>query len=301
MHSVPIFTAVGNVNVIGKADKVNYMGSSALASTLHGAAILLRYSKDWDWFINLSASDYPLIRQDDLLHVLSYLPRDLNFIEHTSDIGQKEYHTVKPIIIDPGLSMSGKSEIFYATQRRVMPNAFKYFTGSEFMVLSHKFIEYCVLGWDSLPRTVLLYSSNLLLSQKSYFQTVICNSQEFRNTTVNSDLRYVAMDTSPKLEEQYLNISHYENMRLSGAAFASKFYEDDPVLENIDRVVLHRRHGLVAPGGWCVGKAKKGRDPCSVWGDIGVVKPGPGAKTFEQLVLRLIANETFRSNQCKFE
>lgn len=26
----------------------------------------------------------------DLLHVFSYLPKDLNFIEHTSDIGWKE-------------------------------------------------------------------------------------------------------------------------------------------------------------------------------------------------------------------
>lgn len=30
------------------------------------------------------------LRCADLLHVFSYLPRDLNFIQHTSDIGWKE-------------------------------------------------------------------------------------------------------------------------------------------------------------------------------------------------------------------
>eukprot|EP00249_Psilotum_nudum_P010761 c22747_g1_i2 orf=203-976(+) len=119
-----VFVDVGNVNIIAKANLVTYMGSTMTASTLHGAAILLRKSEDWDWFINLSASDYPLVTQDDLLHVLSYLPRDLNFIEHTSNIGWKEFQRAKPIIIDPGLYQSKKSDIFWVTQRRAVPDAF---------------------------------------------------------------------------------------------------------------------------------------------------------------------------------
>jgi hypothetical protein len=35
-----------------------------VANTLHAAAILLREGADWDWFINLSSSDYPLVTQD---------------------------------------------------------------------------------------------------------------------------------------------------------------------------------------------------------------------------------------------
>jgi hypothetical protein len=37
-----------------------------VANTLHAAAILLKECGDWDWFINLSASDYPLVTQDGL-------------------------------------------------------------------------------------------------------------------------------------------------------------------------------------------------------------------------------------------
>lgn len=64
--SVEIFVAAGNVNVMEKANPVNEEGSSPLALILHGAAIFLRWKKDWDWFVNLAASDYPLIPQDGM-------------------------------------------------------------------------------------------------------------------------------------------------------------------------------------------------------------------------------------------
>lgn len=59
-----MFVAAENVNVIEKADAVNEEGSSPLGLVLHGAAVLLKWKKDWDWFVNLDASDYPIIPQD---------------------------------------------------------------------------------------------------------------------------------------------------------------------------------------------------------------------------------------------
>lgn len=60
----PIFVKFGNVQMITKANLVTYRGPTMVANTLHAAAILLREGGDWDWFINLSASDYPLVTQD---------------------------------------------------------------------------------------------------------------------------------------------------------------------------------------------------------------------------------------------
>ncbi|KAK4398379.1 Beta-glucuronosyltransferase GlcAT14A [Sesamum angolense] len=79
----PIFTKVGNVYMNEKANMVTYRGPTMVANTLHACAILLKKQKDWDWFINLSASDYPLVTQDDLLYTFSDLKRGLNFMEHT--------------------------------------------------------------------------------------------------------------------------------------------------------------------------------------------------------------------------
>lgn len=122
--------------MIGKADFAYPKGSSGLSSTLHGASILLRISGNWDWFINLSASDYPLVTQDDLLHILSYLPKDLNFVNHSSYIGWRESRKLKPIIVDPGLYLSERTAMFYATQKRELPDAFRLFMGESLVSIS---------------------------------------------------------------------------------------------------------------------------------------------------------------------
>lgn len=87
----PIFAQVGNVHMITKANMVTYRGPTMVANTLHACAILLKKYSDWDWFINLSASDYPLVTQDDLLYTFSGLKREYNFIEYSSRLGWKEY------------------------------------------------------------------------------------------------------------------------------------------------------------------------------------------------------------------
>ena len=56
----------GNVMVVGKANLVTPKGPTMIATTLHAVAILLKKAADWDWFINLSASDYPLMPQDGI-------------------------------------------------------------------------------------------------------------------------------------------------------------------------------------------------------------------------------------------
>ncbi|XP_071696342.1 beta-glucuronosyltransferase GlcAT14B-like [Rutidosis leptorrhynchoides] len=295
----PVFLKFGNVVMITKANLITYRGPTMVANTLHAAAILLRQGGDWDWFINLSASDYPLVTQDDLLHTFSYLPRDLNFLDHTSKIGWKEGQRAKPVIVDPGLYMTKKSDVFWITQRRSVPTAFKLFTGSAWMVLSRPFIDFCIWGWDNLPRTVLMYYTNFISSPEGYFHTVVCNAQEFRNTTVNSDLHFISWDNPPKQHPHYLTIDHMQKMIDSNAPFARKFHRDDPVLDRIDSELLFRNPGMIVPGGWCIGRSENGSDPCSVVGNISLLKPTAGAKRLGNLISSLLSSQNFRPKQCK--
>lgn len=66
VKSVPAIRAFGNVDVIGKPDPTTYMGASNIAAILRAAAIFLKVDRDWDWFITLSALDYPLLTQDGI-------------------------------------------------------------------------------------------------------------------------------------------------------------------------------------------------------------------------------------------
>ncbi|CAA6671394.1 unnamed protein product [Spirodela intermedia] len=263
--ALPAARAFGNVHVVGNPAAATYMGSSVLAATLHGASALLRLSRGWDWFITLSAADYPLITQDDLLHVFSSAPRYLNFIDHTSDIGWKEYHRVQPIVVDPGIYLARRSQIFYAQERRKTPKSFKFFTGSPWVILSRPFVEFCIFGWDNLPRRLLLYFSNVVIPQEGYFHSVVCNAPDFQNTTVNSDMRFMEWDSPPQMESHHLNSSDFGKIAASGAPFARQFLEGEPVLDEIDARILGRRRGWPVPGGWCSGDGRWWSDRCSSW------------------------------------
>lgn len=77
INNDPMYSKTGNVYMITKANLVTYKGPTMVANTLHACAVLLKRSANWDWFINLSASDYPLVTQDgkissDLTFVLRF-------------------------------------------------------------------------------------------------------------------------------------------------------------------------------------------------------------------------------------
>lgn len=290
------FREVENVRVMPQSNLVTYKGPTMIACTLQAIAILLKESLNWDWFINLSASDYPLMTQDDLLHVFSNLSRNLNFIEHTKIYGWKLNKRAKPIIVDPGLYLSKKSDLAWTSQRRSLPTSFKLFTGSAWVMLSRSFVEYCIWGWDNLPRTILMYYTNFVSSPEGYFHTVICNTEEFHNTAISHDLHYIAWDSPPKQHPLSLTLKDFNKMVNSSAPFARKFAKDDPVLDKIDKELLGRKDRF-APGAWCVGDLDSGADPCSLRGDDSVFRPGPGATRLQGLIGELLSDD-FRSKQC---
>jgi len=62
------------------------------------------------------------------------------------------HQRARPIIVDPGLYMNKKQDVFWVTQRRSRPTAFKLFTGKDSFS--------CLLG---LCLLFLFYFSNFLM------------------------------------------------------------------------------------------------------------------------------------------
>uniref|UniRef100_A0A0D9YFK5 Uncharacterized protein n=1 Tax=Oryza glumipatula TaxID=40148 RepID=A0A0D9YFK5_9ORYZ len=282
------FLEYGNVHVVGKGDPVDGRGPSAVAAVLRGAAVLLRVGAEWDWLVTLGASDYPLVTPDDLLYAFSSVRRGLSFIDHRMDSGGAE-----AVVVDQNLLQSTNAEISFSSGQRAKPDAFELFRGSPRPILSRDFVEYCVVAPDNLPRTLLLYFSNSLSPMEFYFQTVMANSAQFRNSTVNHNLRHtVAQDggapTSQGADGQ--QASRYDAMVGSGAAFAGAFSDDDDaLLQRIDEEVLGRPLDGVTPGEWCVADGEEGTDnECSVGGDIDVVRHGAKGRKLATLVVDLV-------------
>ncbi|CAM0878841.1 unnamed protein product [Alopecurus aequalis] len=284
-RAAPAAAAFGNVDVVGRPAAGTPMGSSGLAATLRAAAALLRLDAEWDWFVTLHAADYPLVTQDDLIHVFSSVPRHLNFIDHTSDIGWKESQRVQPVIVDAGIYLAGRNQFFQATEKRATPDGFKFFT------------EYCIFGWDNLPRTLLMYFTNVMLPLEGYFHSVVCNS-DFRNSTVNNDLRYMVWDDPPKMEPRFLDSTHYDEVVESGVPFARKFQEKEHLLDKIDEKILRRWCHRPVPGAWCTGRKGWFTDPCSQWSNVNIVRPGPQAEKLRRYMDRILEESKSSNSSC---
>jgi beta-glucuronosyltransferase len=175
---------------------------------------------------------------------------------------------------------------------------FLYVSGSAWMMLTHQFIEYCIWGWDNLPRTVLMYYANFLSSPEGYFHTVICNVPEFRNTTVNHDLHFISWDNPPKQHPHYLTLADYDSMVNSNAPFARKFGREEPVLDKIDQELLGRQPDGFVPGGWTdlLNTTMKG-GPFTVE-CAQDLRPGPGAERLKKLITGLVNEEGFDDKHC---
>ncbi|XP_027344556.1 beta-glucuronosyltransferase GlcAT14A-like [Abrus precatorius] len=305
VKSLEVFEEFGNVNVIGKSYAINRMGSSSLSAPLHAAALLLKLNPDWDWFITLSASNYPLMTQDDILHAFTFLPTDVNFIHYTNKTVRNEQRDINQIVVDPSLHYEKSSPLFFAVESRETPDAFKLFRGSPWVILTRTFMEYCVSGWDNLPRKLLMFFSNVAYPLEAYFHTVLCNSPEFKDTLVDNNLMYSLWDTDPS-ESQLLDMSHYDIMLESGAAFARPFGEGDLVLEKIDDLILNRSSNGLVQGEWCsnseVNKTSEAEEEffCSLSGNIDAVKPGSFGIKFKTLLAEIVNSSKYRTSQCKF-
>ncbi|KAM6561889.1 hypothetical protein CsatB_021887 [Cannabis sativa] len=316
VQSEKVFQAFENVDVVGKSYAINEIGSSVVAATLHAAALLLKINSDWDWFITLSAADYPLITQDDLLHALTFLPRNLNFVRYNAS-RWKERQTANRIVIDPSLYNKKSSPIMYSVETRHTPEAFTVFGGSPWVILTREFMEYCIQGWDNLPRRLLMYISNVIYPLESYFHTLLCNSNLFKNTTIlNDDLSYTLWDSTFEIS-QLLTISHFDQLMSSTgtSAFARPFEANDPVLDKIDVTILNRTRKGFVTGEWCSSvsdhenekESKKKLSSslldddlsCQSWGSIDIVKPSSIGVNLEVFLTKLAQiNTLFGSSIC---
>ncbi|KAK9097492.1 hypothetical protein Sjap_022989 [Stephania japonica] len=241
----------------------------------------------------------------DLLHAFTLLPKDLNFIHFYNATDWKEQPDIRRIVVDPNLYVKRNSEIFYAAETREdAPDAFRVFRGSPSGFLTRAFMEYCLHGWDNLPRQLLMYFTNVACPLEFYFHTVLCNSDDFRNTTVNDNLRYMVSDMPLQDEQSFPSQSNFTGMLQSTAAFARHLREDEEMLKKLDEKILKRLPDGLLPGRWCLRHAlnhsteNANLTACYSWGSINTVEPGPRGRRLANFLSKLAAERTSRSKQC---
>ncbi|KAG6760594.1 hypothetical protein POTOM_037117 [Populus tomentosa] len=135
--------------------------------------------------------------------------------------------------------------LYYAVETPTTPDAFEIFGGQ----FPSRFKGH-ILEPSLVLNACLLVLQHPHLNPISTDLSCICNSPEFKNTTVNNALRCNTLESCTDDE------SLYDKMLNSGAAFARPFKEDAAALDVIDENVLSQAS---KPAGEVL---------CSEWGDI---------------------------------
>ena len=105
----PVYSRFGNVRVIVRSNLVTYRGPTMVANTLHAAAVLLRHGGDWDWFVNLSTSDYPLVTQEGKTEKRIKSIEILEFAEFEANLVEQIYCTLCRATRDTSTSSSTRA------------------------------------------------------------------------------------------------------------------------------------------------------------------------------------------------
>ena len=86
----------------------------------------------------------------------------------TLSVSASRARQIRPIIVDPGLYLSSRNDIFYATQKRDLPNAYKLFTGEGVLscimleqyrikLLMMPAVKWCTVGPGYWRKSVIIH------------------------------------------------------------------------------------------------------------------------------------------------
>uniref|UniRef100_A0A481CHM8 Xylosyltransferase 1 n=3 Tax=Sus scrofa TaxID=9823 RepID=A0A481CHM8_PIG len=175
-------------------------GASLLSTYLQSMRDLLEMTDwPWDFFINLSAADYPIRTNDQLVAFLSRY-RDMNFLKSH---GRDNARFIRKQGLDR-LFLECDAHMWRLGDRRI-PEGIAVDGGSDWFLLNRKFVEYVTFSTDDLVTKMKQFYSYTLLPAESFFHTVLENSPHC-DSMVDNNLRITNWNRKLGCKCQYKHI-----------------------------------------------------------------------------------------------
>lgn len=188
-----------NVHIMAP-EPVTYMGVTMLLNTLSAMQRLLDEGADWDYFINLSGSDYPLVDVANQMRLLGQpgaSERGTNFVHLTpgthvwektekSRLGFMHFDTALGFRSDINHTVikSWKEHPLFQDHLGV-----RLVKGEAWVIAHRSLCEFAVKS--SYARRLLLLMANMQDPEEHFFQTLVWNHNEFNKTLARHSLRQV--------------------------------------------------------------------------------------------------------------
>uniref|UniRef100_A0A671YPU6 Xylosyltransferase 2 n=1 Tax=Sparus aurata TaxID=8175 RepID=A0A671YPU6_SPAAU len=230
-------------------------GASLLKAYLRSMQDLLSMLDwKWDFFINLSATDFPTRTNDELVAFLSQ-QRDKNFLKSH---GRENARFIKKQGLDR-LFHECDNHMWRLGERSI-PEGLEVSGGSDWFALTRRFVEYVINSQDDLVSGLKQFYSYALLPAESFFHTVLGNSH-MCDSLVDNNLRVTNWNRKLGCKCQYKHIVDWcgcspndfkpqdliRIQQLTRPTFFARKFESTVNQESIDILDTHL-YGQYAPG-----------------------------------------------------
>lgn len=239
-----------NVHIM-ESEMVTYKAISMVTNTIGAMTLALEKHPTWDYFINLSGADYPLVTPENQAWLLAR-PRvpvgRLNFI---SFFPKKEWvpysFRIRNMHWDPASTgyQSARSRLHLMRGHKTNPlerhRGFVFTKAEAWMILSRPFVQFVVRS--SFAKRMLINHLHVLSVPEHYFADVLYNHPFWRDTIVPDALRRVVWYLRNRRSGQHPYVldkgssilTFWEYIEETRSLFARKFsVPDSLLLEKID-------------------------------------------------------------------
>lgn len=182
-----------------ESEMVTYKGISMVMNTIAGMTIALEKHPYWDYFINLSGADYPLVSPENQMKLLARPKAPLGRLNFISFFPEKEWvpysFRVRLMHWDPAAvgiqNEANRLRLMRGFRTNPLEESRGYvFTKAEaWMILSRPFVSFVIRS--SFAKRMLLNHVHILSVPEHYFADILYNHPFWKTTIVPDALRRV--------------------------------------------------------------------------------------------------------------
>jgi hypothetical protein len=224
-----------------KSQSILWGGYSMVDAELRGIEELLKISLEWEFFINLSAQDFPLKSQT---HIQDFLSRNIgrDFIKVANQ------RKIRPDTLSriENYCIEFSKRILRTPIKRPYLRGVTPYIGNQWMILSRKLCEY--ICYSPEVKRFKRFYRHTFISDEGFFQTVIMNTN-YKATIVNDDKRTIVWVPAGtiKLRPRDFTSKDAEFLLASQGLFARKFDEtvDAGILSILESNLRSSRSGAL--------------------------------------------------------
>lgn len=244
-----------------KSEMVTYKAISMVTNTIAAMTLALEKHTTWDYFINLSGADYPLVSPEDQARLLTRPRVPIGRLNFVSFFPRKEWKPysfrVRNMHWDPAVVgfQSSKSRLRLLRGQKTNPlephRAYIFTKAEAWMILSRPFVQFVVRS--GFAKRMLVNHVHVLSVPEHYFTDILYNHPFWNQTIVPDGFRRVVWYLKNRRSGQHPYVldrgstpfAFWEYIAETRSLFARKFSKPNCAL--MDRVDAQMSgHGLNA-------------------------------------------------------